>query len=226
VVCREHYHQSKYSDYKPNPVPICSVSCPNQVVCKVCDAARATSAAPTFFPVQHIGGRFFVDGGMEHNNPSYAIFQHYTEYERSVGSRRASVVNEAASLPATRHGNLDFSRVRFVNLGTGTKPNTLPDRRRDRLATFLPPFIRMGVFLKRTLTEFATNSENVADQLKILSSVSGPSSSVDFKYKRFSADNGVCYIKMDSYKQLALIENLTRKYLEREDTQSNLRLLG
>jgi patatin-like phospholipase/acyl hydrolase len=45
----------------------------------VTEAARATSAAPTFFPVQKIGKRYFVDGGMEYNNPSQAIFSHYTE---------------------------------------------------------------------------------------------------------------------------------------------------
>ena len=79
VVCREHDTQSKYSDIKPGAVPICSLPCHKQVECLVTEAARATSAAPTFFPVQKIGKRYFVDGGMEYNNPSQAIFSHYTE---------------------------------------------------------------------------------------------------------------------------------------------------
>jgi hypothetical protein len=183
----------------------------------MCDAARATSAAPTFFPVVKIGGQCFVDGGMEHNNPTHTIHYHYTEYDRVVGSRRTSTVDIAAA-PIARHGNLDFSRVRMVNLGTGTKTEALPPRRRDILADFVPSFIRMGVFLKKTLTEIAVNSENVARQMESLVQVSKG----DVKYYRFSADNGVCYIKLDSYKDLDQIETLTQEYLEKAATQTKL----
>ena len=83
----------------------------------------------------------------------------------------------------------------------------------------------MSIFLKRTLTEFAVNSENIADQMRIMAWTS-TGGRIDFKYHRFSADNGVCYIKMDKYKALSDIEDLTRQYLENPTTQTDLQNLG
>jgi len=84
----------------------------------------------------------------------------------------------------------------------------------------------MGVFLKRTLTEFAVNSENIANHMMTLAWVSKDSASLDLKYERFSADNGVCYIKLDSYKELEQIENLTLQYLGTRETQTRLKEVG
>lgn len=221
MVCREHSHQSKYSPFKPDAVPICSLQCHQEVPCLVFEAARATSAAPTFFPVQRIGDRYFVDGGMEHNNPSHAIFDHYVMPGRVAQSRNPSAIAEEVSAPA-HHGCLDFSRVRIVNLGTGTRSNDLPPRQRDYLAELVPGFIRMGLFMKRTLTEFAVNSELTASKMTTLAHVSGDS----VNYERFSADNGVCYIKLDRYKRLNDIETMTTDYLQTSATRNRLRKVG
>ena len=128
-----------------------------------------------------------------------------------------------APTPA-HHDDLDFSRVRIVNLGTGTKSEELPPRQRDRLAALVPPFIRMSLFLKRTLTEFAVEAENTAGTMRVIAR----GSSGDIRYERFSADTGVCYIKMDRYKKLELekISNLTRKYLENTAIQARLQQVG
>ena len=113
------------------------------------------------------------------------------------------------NVAAATHGTLDFTKVRFVNLGTGTKADSLPERRRDVLVSFLPGFIRMGVFLKRTLTEIAVNSEQTANVMGQLAWISKG----DFRYERFSADNGVCYIKLDKYLELDRIASLTEEYI-------------
>ena len=214
-------HQSKYSDIKRGAVPICSARCDKQVVCLIHEAARATSAAPTFFPVQKIGDRFFIDGGMEHNNPSFAIYEHYSEPDHASSARRTSIVPVVESTPA-HHDDLDFSRVRIVNLGTGTKSEELPPRQRDRLAAFVPAFIKMTLFLKRTLTEFAVTAENMAGAMKAIARAS----SGDIEYERFSADNGVCYIKMDRHKDLGRISDLTREYLRNTAIQARLERVG
>ena len=221
MVCREHVHQSKYSDIRPFAVPICSAQCNEQVECLVSEAARATSAAPTFFPVQKIGDRYFVDGGMEHNNPSFAIYNHCSKLDRVTASRETSNLPQAASA-AAHHDDLNFSLVRFVNLGTGTKSEDLQPRQRDRLAAFVPAIIKMTLFLKRTLTEFAVSSEIMAQSMRILAQAS----SGKVRYERFSADNGVCYIKMDKYKELGRISDLTRDYLENTATQAELERVG
>ena len=36
---------------------------------KIWEAARATSAAPLYFPPMHVGQYKFVDGGLQANNP-------------------------------------------------------------------------------------------------------------------------------------------------------------
>src|SRR5260370_41600024 len=44
--------------------------------CKIWQAARATSAAPTFFKRVEIGmGQPFIDGGLGHNNPSSLVLE-------------------------------------------------------------------------------------------------------------------------------------------------------
>lgn len=188
----------------------------------VCDAARATSAAPTYFAAQKINNRYFVDGGMEYNNPSFAIFSHYAEPIFAESSHRTSFSNLSASTAG--HSSFDFSKVRIVNIGTGTRSKDVHPRRRDALARLVPTPIRMGIFLKTTLTQFAVESEKTANQMRSLAQVSGEV--LGLKWERFSPTNRICHIKLDKYKQLTQIEVLTREYLDTEDTQRKLRRVG
>ena len=80
----------------------------------------------------------------------------------------------------------------------------------------------MFLFLKRNLTKMATNSESVAGAMRTIAHVSSTGNSLRIKYERFSADNGVCFIKMDKYKKLAEIEKLTLEYLESDAIQQRL----
>ncbi len=225
VVCREHENESRYSDFKSDPVPICSLPCPDALECLVCEAARATSAAPTYFPVQKIAGRSFVDGGMEFNNPSYAIFDHYSQVVRVAESRRTSVATQAG-VTVANHGNLNFARVRIVNLGTGTKPPGSNGHPPGILANLTPPAFRMAAFLRKTLTQMAVNSENTAKQMVALARVSRNSDSCEVRYARFSADNGVCYIKLDKFNKLERITALTQEYLASPAIQRALQSLA
>ena len=206
VICREHINQKKHSDFRQDPVLICSLPCHAEVDCLVSEAVRATSAAITYFPPQRIGDRLFADGGLEYNNPSHAIYEHYDE-----------------SL-YTGHGNLEFSNIRIINIGTGTKTDQLLlSRTNERI--YVPTAYRMFTFLKRTLIEAAVNAERVADQMKTLARTSVSAERV-VKFERFSADNGVCFLKLDKYKSLQLIEDLTQTYLESEKVNERLIKLG
>ena len=54
--------------------------------CKIWEAARATSAAPTFFKRIEIGSEQpFIDGGLGHNNPSCVLLD---EAKRVFGARQ------------------------------------------------------------------------------------------------------------------------------------------
>ena len=153
---------------------------------------------------------------MEYNNPSLAIQNHYAH----VGARSSRL--SVTTIPKPRHGELDLTRVRYINIGTGTKTDETPDRRRDVLASFLPSMIRMGVFLKETLTQIAVNSEHTAEMMEILERVSHG----DIIYRRFSARNEVCFFKLDRYTDLHKIESLTLQYIEEQSTQDSLKTVA
>ncbi|MCJ1475374.1 hypothetical protein MMC13_004036 [Lambiella insularis] len=217
VVCREHTGPSKYSRVKSSPVCICSTVCPQHIAADVRDAARATSAAPTFFPVVDIAGRVFVGGGMEHNNPSQAIWYHSSEMYRVATAGNTEPAAQVTEHPG--HGGLDFSRARYINFGTGMKTDQSPKRKRDEIANYVPGFIKMDVFLRQTLTEITVNAENHAQFMRAIQHVSEGK----IKYERFSAGNALCWIKLDRYKELEKIEQLTRDYLGADGTQAHLR---
>ena len=212
MVCRELRTSAKDSDLKRGAVCICSRPCDTEISASVCDAARATSAAPTYFPRMQIEDRYFVDGGMEYNNPTFAIFEHYTRNSRVQRARQSSA--------DVLHGNLNITSARFVNIGTGSKTSETPDRRREAFARFIPGFIRTGALLKPTLTECAIESEKTAEIMRCFSALDGTL----YLYERFSATNGVCWIKLDAYKkkQMQAMERLTRSFLKTRSTQSSL----
>jgi len=220
VVCRELAGPSKYSQLKRKPVFLCNRPCNIHFPHSVCDAALATASPPTFLPVVKLGDRCFVDGGMEYNNPSYAIQDHYGQENRVQSSRISipSVTPQPTPSPTSQHGDLDISRVRYINIGTGTKTDIIPERKRDLLASLVPSVIRTTVFLKETLTQIAVDSEKTADHMRILEKVSHG----DIIYDRFSAGNGVCYFKLDRWADLDKIEALTVEYLAEEDTKASL----
>lgn len=221
VICREHSSASQYSKLKNKAVPICSLPCRNDLVCKVCDAARATSAAPTFFPVMNIEDRFFVDGGLAHNNPSFAIYFHYTRDERKKSTRRMGA-SAGSAFQFSPHGDLDCSRVRFTNIGTGAKVDEVEPEKRDRLAGLIPGIIRKGVFLKQTLAEIAVNSEEKAEVMRHFQYLN-PNI---IRYERFDANHGVSNIKLDDYNALGRIREKTQQYLDEQETKDLLEEVG
>lgn len=154
---------------------------------------------------------------MEYNNPSHAIQNHYGQ-EIRVRSSKAGRPSAPQLPSAARHGNLDLTRVRYVNIGTGTKTDDLSERKRDVLASLVPSFIRTAIFLKETLTQIAVDSEKTAEVMRTFEAISHG----DIIYDRFSAPNGVCFFKLDRWADLKKIEDLTKQYLAFESTKIDL----
>ena len=168
-----------------------------------------------------IEDRFFADGGLSHNNPSFSIYFHYTGSERKKSTR--NMTTSAASAPQfSPHGKLDCSRVRFTNIGTGAKVDEVQPGKRDRLAGFVPGFIKNGVFLKQTLTEIAVNSEEKAEIMRHFQHLNEDI----IMYERFDANHGVSNIKLDNHKALGEIRAKTELYLEEQDTRDLLVEVG
>ena len=166
-----------------------------------------------------IGDRYFADGGLEDNNPSFAVFYHYRRAERKKSTKRTRSTSPTA--PAySPHGDLDFSRVRFTNIGTGTKMNEVEPQtsKRYRLASLVPGAIRHAFFLKQALTEIAVNSGRVVAFMEALGSVDED----NLVYERFDASHGVASIKLDNHRTLPQIRKKTEQYLEEQRTKDLL----
>lgn len=108
--------------------------------CKIWEAARATSAAPTFFKRIYIGEKGmkeeFVDAGLGCNNP---VAEVYAEAKAVFGEERKVVC--------------------IVNIGTG-HPRTIGLRKPDAFERMLP------LKLISVLQNIATNCEKVSEEFE------------------------------------------------------------
>ena len=204
-ICREYCSSHKYSKLKYRALPICSLPCDISIVCKVCGTARATFAAPTFFPVLKIQDRFIADGGLGHNNPSFGIYYHYTRIGREASSRQiAASTSEFHFAP---HGDLDCSRVGFPNIGSGANTDGMEPRKREWLAGLLPGVTKNSVFLKQTLTDTAGNSKEKIQVMRIFQELNQNV----IMFERSDASHGLSNIKLDAYNGLQDIKGKTRQ---------------
>ena len=168
-----------------------------------------------------IDDRYFADGGLDNNNPSFAIYFHYSQAERKKSTRpKGSSAGPAPEF--SPHGDLDCSCVRFTNIGTGAKVDDVEPGKRDRLADLVPGVIRKGVFLKQTLTDIAVSAEKYAEMMRQFQ-VLNPK---HIMYERFDANHGVSNIKLDDYKALGEIREKTGQYLEEQETKDLLEEVG
>jgi hypothetical protein len=166
-----------------------------------CDAARATAAAPGYFPIAHFGNpeRLFVDGAFEYNNPSFAVYSHYTDPDMKA--------------------QLEPARLRFINIGTGSAPekpidNASPPRRlghraRNRLTSPLNLF--------RAVKQSLVDTEMPYYHLKITAR-----NNSKLELYRFSSRNDMYRVKLDAHKKLGEIERLTMEYLAEPGVQAEL----
>lgn len=120
------------------------------------------------------------------------------------------------------HGDLDCSRVRYTNIGTGAKADEVEPAKRERRASLLPGVIKKVVFLKETLTEIVVDTEEKAEFMRLLQSLK-PEAMV---YERFNANHGVSSIKFDDYDALGMIREKTEKYLNEQETKDLLEKVG
>lgn len=164
---------------------------------KVADAARATSAAPTYFShVKLHNKQYLVDGGFgETNNPSKAAWDHYF-------SMRIH----------------DYEQVNVINIGTGSEPEGY--KRKKGWTDALPTSILRGfVHTIKGLAKLATESDAVGYDMKLIQS----SGAKALNFSRFSANIGELHnIHLYEYQRQSDIIKLTEQYLGSSEVQSDL----
>lgn len=210
VVTREFGLDKKL---KPKPTFICSHECEKGFDCRVCDAARATSAAPTYFELAYFGEpaeRYFMDGGFGHNNPSWVIYDHYTS-------------PRIQKLTST----LDTTSLRVINIGTGTDPCRVDDSDDEDDAPVsqttsedesLSTPRRLGWWARNQLTNVfnlirgmkkeVCDAEEAFYRLRVQAR-----NNPKLEIHRFSSRNDVYRIKLDAWRDLPELRNLTQEYL-------------
>lgn len=214
VLCRE-LENNWTRARRPEPVFLCSHMCrqPGDTYekCRVCDAACATSAAPTYFEARKIlDDKIVVDGGFGGtNNPSRAAWEHYCMKKKSW------------SLPQRE-------QFIWVNIGTGspqTQTDTIPER--PLWTRLVPNFLLEIIHLASDMQRMLTEAEQVAKDMAFFASETNDDK---LKYSRFSADNGLDLIALDDYKKVddipgsvGSIKDLTDKYLQRDEVQAKLK---
>jgi hypothetical protein len=157
-------------------------------------AARATTAAPSYFQEIVIQDRSFVDGGFgETNNPSWESRSHYRKN------------HEGAMQP----------QLVMINIGTGTLPKDVNKhklQKRPWWTWILPKALITASGLLADLAKMATDSEKPAERLKDFAEEYPE----DLSFKRFSADTGIHAIKLDDWRAASDnngIDQLTQAYL-------------
>ncbi|KAI1619666.1 acyl transferase/acyl hydrolase/lysophospholipase, partial [Exophiala viscosa] len=202
---------------KPNPHPIffCTHECqgPYRQQMLDCDlelrqAARATSAAPSYFEPMVIRGRSFTDGGIgETNNPSWEGKLHYHR----------------------NHGLREEERMVMINVGTGTLPEEFYEAHdqgalRPWWTRLVPNGLVNALGLVADLIHIATESEGPAARLAVISDMLPD----QFFFERFSADTGIHGIKLDNWRAVtdkdgpSEIEVKTNTYLGKPEVRQRM----
>lgn len=194
-------------DIRDEAAYLCSHDCEVEFQCRVCDAAQATTAAPSYFPLCRIGNRDFIDGGFGHNNPSFDIYTHYTNVQKQDVSPK-----------------VDMNKILIVNIGTGVdlrriRPSDTEPRRQPPTRTNRHRSSPTGITnMVRQMKAHATDAQGPFYILKAISRASDGMLDIH----RFSADTGLHKIKLDKYRELKDIEQLTNEYIDRPEIRREL----
>jgi len=163
--------------------------------CEIWEAARATSAAPYYFPTIRINDLVMHDGGFGLNNPSVKALSEVVADEDSKGRS----VNDGV----------------FVSIGTG---GSLSRANSFGPETPAGATVQMGlniVRVARSAVDAATDTGPVHDQMCMLAPQLG------FTYFRFDVP-GIGDIELDDWKAMQVICKATESYLKRDDIKVEL----
>ena len=168
------------------------------VSCSIWEAARATSAAPTFFPpikfAAQTGGHF-IDGGVGWNNPTKALVKEAKSYYRMKSYK--------ATQPTC-----------LVSIGTGQKDLV----QLHRAASMFWFKDRSGLSIAPILGQIVTDCENTHDEV-LLSYLEANARDL---YYRFNVPQGMQEVMLDEWEKSDDIKTYTDKYLRQNQTEQDL----
>jgi predicted acylesterase/phospholipase RssA len=190
--------------------------------CAIWEAARATSAAPSFFKPISINtpppAITYVDGGLGYNNPSQIAF---FEAQRiwnstdkgvclvSIGTGHqlaASIIDESQL-----ENNLETQRSIFKSIQSSLSSlaSNIPYW---NTATNIPPGVLALLKMASALTNIVTNTEAVHDTLQRYADQK-------FPYYRFNVERNISDIGLEDWKKLHALTTHTTAYMRTYESE-------
>jgi predicted acylesterase/phospholipase RssA len=167
-----------------------------EIPCTILEAARATSAAPTFFPAMKIDSNLFVDGGIGYNNPSEeAIREAWRIWpERQIGC--------------------------LVSIGTGLmQPISGATRTKEQLGPLVGRVFQKIMPLTAEKLSVAEYCTQLATSCQVIHTHVVENASIEkqpqqrARYYRFNVTSGMAHIGLEEANKMNEISQMTDAYL-------------
>jgi len=186
--------------------------------CPIWKAARATSAAPSFFDPMFIDvpapGAWHVDGGLRYNNPSQLALEEARHIWPRV--KRFTLV----SVGSGRQSNVEFVKIKDVQPPKETSKSLM-----GRIMSKVPGSgvvakiknVPGGMKVKelanvwKACVEMSTSSEPTHQAMLKFAYSTDPQSR--FPYYRFNVESGMDSIGLEEWKAIVRIGEVTRQYM-------------
>jgi predicted acylesterase/phospholipase RssA len=194
--------------------------------CTIWQAARATSAAPSFFRRMFVDvptpGGWFIDGGVRFNNPSELALAEARRFWMPV--KRFCLV----SVGTGRQKNVEFMNTKDSNSPAGKMGSTskfsisgvlskIPGAQRARKVKNAPSGLAELKKIAAACVEMSASSEPVHDTMVGTANSSDPDIRQGLRYHRFNVERGMDSIGLQEWKTTVRMGELTAQYLADEE---------
>ena len=185
--------------------------------CPIWQAARCTSAAPSFFRPMFVDvpapGGWYIDGGLSHNNPSQLALDEARRIWPTV--KRFCLV----SIGTGRQKNVEFIDIKDSDAPKAVKSKSplrsvlsrVPGAKIMRTVKNTPIGMMELTKIGKACVDMSTSSEPIHEA--ILRLANSPDPDLQFPYHRFNVEKGMESIGLEEWKAKVRIGELTTQYM-------------
>ena len=198
-----------------------SYTCPGfpSTRCTIWQAARATSAAPTFFKAMHIDqpspGMDYVDGGLGHNNPSILAREEakriWPESKSCCLISIGTGLQKSVEVYISKEDDDAEAQQNVFQYIKDFVPDLVSKIPGWKTARNIPSGVACLIKMASTMSKLTTDSENVHEQLEEMSR--DGNMETQFLYYRFNVGAEVGDIGLGDWKKSEKMAALTTGYM-------------
>ena len=191
--------------------------------CAIWQAARCTSAAPSFFKKMFLDvpapGGWYIDGGLRHNNPTQLALDEARRIWPTI--RRFCLV----SIGTGRQKNVEFVDIKDSDAPEAINSESLvqsilslmPGINIIQTAKNTPSGMKELKKIAKACVDMSTNSEPVHQTIFRLAN--SPDPDLKFPYHRFNVEKGMESVSLEEWKANVRIGELTTQYMREEEVE-------